>query len=307
MLVTDRRVGPAPGLMGTISAPLPVARSLGRVLSTRASQDAADAGLAGSPLAYTSAGSLTQADSAEDGGPEAFGRGRFGSFRRSLSYGQIGGGSGRGGSFGRASPAARGAVLGTRDRGADEGSGPARGGQGATEGGAALANGGAPDQAPAPDAPPPLAPLRTVTERSESLATSAGDAGTPLTTQGITNGAHGSLPTRADEAAAAAGAPVGKAPDGGPGAWSDPHKGFAQRRQVPLGKLAILLLLFAGAPAASQPGPPHPSRRPVTDAAQGSNMSACRDVPKAWLPRLFMYNRNTTTAMHSRGLEGSQG
>ena len=264
MHVIKRRVRPGPGLTGSTTEPLPVARSLGRVLSTRASQDAADAGFAGSPLAYTSAGSLTQADSAEDGGPEAFGRGRFGSFRRSLSYGQVaGGGSARGGSFGRASPALRGAVLGAPDRGPEEGSGPARGIQGALEGGAPLANGSAPDQAPAPDAPPPLAPLRTVTERSESLALSAGDAGTPAAAQGVAaNGAHGSLPARAGGAGAGAEALVGKALDGGPGGrgqgacGGDPHKDFAERRQVPLGKLAILLLLFAGAPAASQPGPP---------------------------------------------------
>ena len=243
-----------PGLTVSSTAPLPVARSLGRVLSTRASQDAADAGLAGSPLAYTSAGSLTQADSAEDGGPEAFGRGRFGSFRRSLSYGQIGGGSGRGGSFGRASPAARGPVLGAPDRGPNEGSDLARGGQGASKWGALLANGSAPDQAPAPDAPPPLALLRTVTERSESLATSAGDAGTPAAAQGVAaNGAHGLLPGKAG---VAAGALVGKALNGGPegrgqgASGGDLHKDFAERRQVPLGKLAILLLLFAGAPAA---------------------------------------------------------
>ena len=236
-----------------------MARSLGRVLSTRASQDAADAGLAGSPLAYTIAGSLTQADSADDGGPEAFGRGRFGSFRRSLSYGQMGGGSARGGSFGRASPALRGAVLGAPNSGPEEGSGPARGGQGAPEGGAPLANGSAPGQAPAPDAPPPLAPLRTVTERSESLATSAGDAGTPAAAQGSgANGVHGSLP---GGPGAVGGALVGKALDGGPGGRGqgacegDPHKDFA-RRQVPLGKLAILLLLFAGAPTA--PPPPGP-------------------------------------------------
>lgn len=282
---TDRHVCPGPGLTGSTTAPLPVARALGRAQSTRESQHAADAGLAGSPLAYTSAGSLTQAESAGDGGPEAFGRGRFGSFRRSLSYGQVaGGGSARGGSLGRASPALRGALLGAPDKGSDDGPGPARGpglpagdssgagrgGQGVPEKGAPPASGSLPDQAPAPDAPPPLAPLRTVTKRSESLALSAGDAGTPLAAQGsAANGAHGSLPARAGEAGAAARALVGKALDGEPGGrgesrqgGDDPHKEFAERRQVPLGKLAILLLLFAGAPAASQPGPPCAAREP---------------------------------------------
>ena len=286
--VIERRVCPGAGLTGSATQPLPVARGLGRALSTRESQEAANAGLAGSPLAYTSAGSLTQADTAEDGGPEAFGRGRFGSFRRSLSYGQVAGsGSARGGVVGRASPAQRGATLGDPDRGFEGGSGSARGagflarvlsgsgrrGQGGPDEDSARVQGSVPsdppNQAPvsnAPEgalaAPPPLPPLRTVTERSESLALSAGDAGTPVTAQSnAASVAPGSLLAQANAAGAAPGALVGKALDGGPGggggprqgtSGGDPHKDFAEKRQVPLGTLAILLLLFAGAPAALQ-------------------------------------------------------
>ena len=283
-VISDCCAGPEAGLPGSTTEPLPVHRALGRALSTRASQDAADAGLAGSPLAYTSAGSLTQADSAEDGGPEAFGRARFGSFRRSLSYGSV-----RGGGLAGASPGQRAATLGDPDRGPEGGSGSARGpgflarsltgswrrGQGAPDGAPARAQDGAPpdapDQAPAPDAPegapaapPPLPPLRTVTERSESLTPSAGDAGTPFTAQGgAANGAHGPLSAQVTRAGAAPGAPVGKAFDGGLGGdrgprqgayGGDPDKEFAEKRQVPPGKLAVLLLLFAGAPAAFQHG-----------------------------------------------------
>lgn len=136
-----------------------------------------------------------------------------------------------------------------------------------------------------PNTNPSLSPgvLRTVTERSESLLPDEGDAGAaPSARNGVEQ--HGGASTLrlngeaphegtallVSNGAGGQGSENGKAHAGGPGGGLGPgvsakgtmagaaqasvaSKEFSEMRQVPPGKLAVLLLLFAGGAPSSVP------------------------------------------------------
>ena len=291
----------AAGESRSSSAPLPVGGAAHRITTSSASQAAADAdaGLTGSPLAYTSAGSqpypnpgLTLAESAEAGASGLRRTSR--SFRRSSSYVFEGPGSNRGrGFFIRDSPSAE--SLG-RSQGGPEGVSLGRNQAGPEGGHAPLASavhgadaqGLVPEVAEGvgnPNTNPSLSPgvLRTVTERSESLLLDEGGAGAaPSARNGVEQHGGASSLTLNGEAphegtallmangTSGQGFENGKAHAGGPGGGPGPGvaaKGttagaaqvsaaseeFSEKRQVPPGKLAVLLLLFAGGAPLSVP------------------------------------------------------
>jgi hypothetical protein len=219
------------GVLRTSTSPLPVLGTPARGAATSESQAAEDAGLAGSPLAYTSAGSFTPADGAEAAGQFARFGSRSSSFRRSIDR-----------------------SVGAPERPASAGEGH-RGEEtleGALEARPAPHPGAmhaAPDGATNGVSP---SVLRTVTERSESAAVRDADDGcAEYGTAGARHKAlNGGGEARAKE----------EAREGEPGAGADWHlndlaaedaaaasEKFSVRRQVPLGKLAVLVVLFGGA------------------------------------------------------------
>ncbi len=218
--------------MRTSTSPVPVLSTPARGAATSESQAAEDAGLAGSPLAYTSAGSFTPADGAEAAGQFArFGsRGRSSSFRQSIE---------RSGAPER--PASSG--EGHQDKETLEGAleaGPSPH-PGAMHAAPVVATNGVSPSV-----------LRTVTERSESAAVR--DADDDRAEYGTAGAGHEAL-NGGGEARA-----KDEAREDEPGAGADWHRDdvaaedaavasekFSVRRQVPLGKLAVLVVLFGGA------------------------------------------------------------
>jgi hypothetical protein len=222
----------------TSTSPVPVLGTPARGAATSESQAAEDAGLAGSPLAYTSAGSLTLAEGAEAAGQFArFGsRGRSSSFRRSLER--------------SAGAPERPAAAAPAPASAGEGHQGEETPEGALEAGSAPHPGAMHADGATNGVSPSV--LRTVTERSESAAAHDVDAG--RAELGTVIAGHKALngggEARAKEEACG----------DEPGAGADWHRDdlaaedaaaasqkFSARRQVPLGKLAVLVVLFGGA------------------------------------------------------------
>lgn len=262
------------GLWRTTSQPLPVGGGLQRLSSTPASLVAADAGLAGSPLAYTGAGSHSAEGSAD---PEAGGGGIFGSRRGSAGQGShqgFGAGSWRlrhSLSYGALDGSASGRGAGAGGQALEPGRDSAGGGEASTVHAAPRGAPGTPDahegaptwasthakQGPhsQPSEPAPAeaaasglhtlssSMLRTVTERSDELPEDVAAKASLLSPGGSLNGLGDKYAHMNGGAAAGGGGSPAKssAPDAS-------SEDFAEKRQVPLGKFSVLVLLFAGAP-----------------------------------------------------------